>query len=121
MPLTHEWQAPAQVRGEGQNRGNSGIKFMSSFEIQILDSFNNRTYADGQAGAIYGQYPPMVNAARKPGEWQVYDILFIAPKFRLTASWNDLHPRPSCTTASLFKTQVSMQVLPEHMVRCTVR
>ncbi len=78
-----EWQAPAQVRGEGQNRGNSGIKFMSSFEIQILDSFNNRTYADGQAGAIYGQYPPMVNAARKPGEWQVYDILFIAPKFSL--------------------------------------
>ncbi len=78
-----EWQAPAQVRGDGQNRGNSGIKFMSSFEIQILDSFNNRTYADGQAGAIYGQYPPMVNAARKPGEWQVYDILFIAPKFSL--------------------------------------
>lgn len=78
-----EWQSPAQVRGEGQHRGNSGVKFMSSFEVQILDSFNNRTYADGQAGAIYGQYPPMVNAARKPGEWQVYDILFIAPKFSL--------------------------------------
>jgi hypothetical protein len=78
-----EWQAPAEVRGDSQGRGNSGIYFMGEFEVQVLDSFNNRTYADGQAGALYGQYPPMVNASRKPGEWQIYDILFQAPKFSL--------------------------------------
>ncbi len=78
-----EWQTPAIVRGDSQGRGNSGIFFMEEFEVQILDSFNNRTYADGQAGALYGQYPPMVNASRKPGEWQVYDILFEAPVYSL--------------------------------------
>lgn len=78
-----EWQTPAEVRGDSQGRGNSGVYFMGEFEVQVLDSYNNRTYADGQAGALYGQYPPMVNASRKPGEWQVYDILFQAPKFSL--------------------------------------
>jgi hypothetical protein len=76
-----EYRIPAEVKGTSQNRGNSGIKLMERFEVQVLDSFQNRTYADGQAGAIYGQYPPMVNASLPPGEWQVYEIFFSAPLF----------------------------------------
>lgn len=76
-----EWAAPAEIRSSSQLRGNSGVILMNRYEIQVLDSWNNTTYADGQAGAIYGQWPPLVNAARKPGEWQVYDIAFEAPKF----------------------------------------
>lgn len=76
-----EWAAPAEVKGSSQSRGNSGIIFMSRYEIQVLDSYNNPTYADGQAGAIYGQWPPLANPARKPGEWQTYDIVFEAPRF----------------------------------------
>ncbi len=76
-----EWASPAEVRGDSQGRGNSGIKLMERFEIQVLDSYNNRTYADGQAGSVYGQYPPLVNASRRPGEWQTYDIFFEAPVF----------------------------------------
>jgi hypothetical protein len=78
-----EWQTPTPGRGDSQGRGNSGIFLMDSFEVQVLDSFKNRTYADGQAGAMYGQYPPMVNASREPGQWQIYDILFEAPVFSL--------------------------------------
>lgn len=71
-----EWRTPDQVSGNGQGRGNSGV-FISGFpEIQVLDSYQNDTYPDGQASGLYGQFPPMVNASRKPGEWQVYDILF---------------------------------------------
>jgi len=76
-----EWTTPAEVRRSGQFRGNSGFLIMERYEIQVLDSHNNTTYADGQAGSIYGQYPPLVNASRKPGEWQVYDIIFEAPRF----------------------------------------
>ena len=76
-----EWMAPAEVRGNSQGRGNSGVFFFGRYEVQILDSYDNPSYADGQAGAIYGQFPPLVNASRKPGEWQTYDILFIAPRF----------------------------------------
>jgi hypothetical protein len=76
-----EWAAPAEVKNSSQGRGNSGIFLMSSFEVQVLDSYNNPTYADGQAGAIYGQWPPLVNATRPPGEWQAYDIVFEAPRF----------------------------------------
>lgn len=65
----------------GQNRGNSGVLIMNRYEIQVLDSYGDPTYADGQAGAIYGQWPPMVNPIRKPGEWNAYDIIFEAPKF----------------------------------------
>lgn len=75
-----EWAAPPPV-GESQERGNSGVFLMGQYEVQILDSYGNRTYADGQAAAIYGQYPPLVNASRPPGEWQVYDIVFEAPRF----------------------------------------
>jgi len=76
-----EWASPTEITGDSQWRGNSGILIMSRYEIQVLDSYNNKTYADGQAGAIYGQWPPLVNASRKPGEWQTYDIIFEAPRF----------------------------------------
>jgi hypothetical protein len=77
-----EWAAPVEIRGNSQNRGNSGIFLQGLYEIQVLDSYNNPTYADGQAGALYGQWPPLANAARKPGEWQSYDIVFEAPVFK---------------------------------------
>jgi hypothetical protein len=76
-----EWMAPNPPTGTGQGRGNSGVFLMQRYEVQVLDSYNNTTYADGQAGAVYGQNPPMVNASRPPGEWQVYDIIFRAPRF----------------------------------------
>jgi len=76
-----EWAAPAKVEGSGQGRGNSGVYLMGKYEVQILDSFDNKTYFDGQCGAIYKQHPPLVNACRKPGEWQTYDIIFNAPRF----------------------------------------
>lgn len=76
-----EWAAPAPPRGEGQGRGNSGVFLMGRYEVQVLDSHLNVTYPDGQAGAIYGQFPPLVNASRPPGEWHTYDIVFRAPRF----------------------------------------
>ncbi|MEZ5402504.1 MAG: DUF1080 domain-containing protein [Bryobacteraceae bacterium] len=76
-----EWSSPTVIDGDSQWRGNSGILLMHRYEIQVLDSFNNKTYADGQAGSIYGQFPPLVNASRPPGEWQTYDIVFRAPRF----------------------------------------
>jgi hypothetical protein len=76
-----EWASPAVVTHNSQGRGNSGVLIMSRYEIQVLDAYNNPTYADGQAGAIYGQWPPLANPARKPGEWNTYDILFEAPRF----------------------------------------
>jgi len=76
-----EWASPAEVRGSSQSRGNSGVYVMSRYEIQVLDAWNNPTYADGQAGAIYGQWPPLVNPPRPPGEWNTYEILFEAPRF----------------------------------------
>jgi Domain of Unknown Function (DUF1080) len=76
-----EWAAPSPAVGEGQDRGNSGVFLMGFYEIQVLDSYNNRTYADGQASAVYGQSPPLVNASRAPGLWQTYDIIFHAPRF----------------------------------------
>lgn len=76
-----EWATPAEVRGSSQGRGNSGVFLMERYEVQVLDSYENKTYFHGQAGAVYKQYPPLVNASRKPGEWQTYDIIFKAPKF----------------------------------------
>ena len=76
-----EWATPAPAKGEGQDRGNSGVFLMGRYEVQVLDSYRRRTYADGQAAAIYGQFPPLVNASRAPGEWQEYDIIFHRPRF----------------------------------------
>jgi hypothetical protein len=80
VQLHLEWAAPAEVKGDSQERGNSGVYLQGRYEIQILDSYDNKTYFDGQAGAFYGHKPPLVNACRKPGEWQSYDIIFHAPK-----------------------------------------
>lgn len=76
-----EWAAPEKVEGDGQGRGNSGVFLMGTYEVQVLDSFENTTYADGQASALYGRSKPLVNASRKPGEWQSYDIIFHRPIF----------------------------------------
>ncbi|MBI4578527.1 MAG: DUF1080 domain-containing protein [Planctomycetes bacterium] len=76
-----EWASPAQVKGSSQARGNSGVYLMGFYEIQILDSYDNETYHDGQAASVYKQRPPLVNVCRKPGEWQSYDIIFRAPRF----------------------------------------
>ena len=76
-----EWMIPQGVEGAGQNRGNSGVELMTRYEIQVLESYQNLTYADGQAASMYGVWPPLVNATRPQGEWNVYDIFFEAPKF----------------------------------------
>jgi len=81
VQLHIEWATPSIVKGEGQERGNSGVFLMGRYEVQVLDSYDNKTYYHGQAGAVYKQYAPLVNASRKPGEWQAYDIIFHAPKF----------------------------------------
>ena len=75
-----EWASPSVVKGDGQGRGNSGVYLMGRYEIQVLDSYNNKTYFNGQCGAFYGHNAPLVNVCRKPGEWQTYDIIFHAPK-----------------------------------------
>ncbi len=75
-----EWASPSVVKGDGQGRGNSGVYLQGRYEIQVLDSYNNKTYFNGQAGAFYGHNAPLVNACRKPGEWQSYDIIFHAPR-----------------------------------------
>lgn len=95
-----EFREPTPPKGEGQERGNSGVYLMSHYEIQVLDSYHNVTYADGQAGAVYGQTPPLVNPARPPGEWETYDIVFHRPIFnddgsikqdaRVTVFFNDV-------------------------------
>jgi hypothetical protein len=81
VQLHLEFATPSEVKGKDQGRGNSGVFFMDRYELQILDTYDNETYADGYLGAVYGQHPPLVNAARKPGEWQMYDIIFTRPRF----------------------------------------
>lgn len=98
VQLHLEWRAPAPAGGKGQDRGNSGVFLHGRYEVQVLDSYNNKTYSNGMAGSIYKQSIPMVNAARPPGEWQTYDIIFWAPEFNddgslqtpacLTVFWN---------------------------------
>jgi hypothetical protein len=80
VQLHVEFAEPAEIRGNSQNRGNSGIFMQGRYETQVLDGWDNPTYADGQIGAIYGQWPPLANPSRRPGEWQTYDIVFEAPK-----------------------------------------
>jgi hypothetical protein len=76
-----EWASATEIKGSGQGRSNSGVFLMGRYELQVLDSYNNPTYFDGQCGAIYKQHPPLVNASRKPGEWQTYDIIWKCPRF----------------------------------------
>ena len=81
IQLHIEWRSPAEISGKSQGRGNSGIYIQQRYEVQILDSYENPTYVNGQAAAIYKQHIPLVNACRPPGEWQTYDIIFTAPRF----------------------------------------
>ena len=81
VQLHIEWRTPSVIEGKGQGRGNSGIYLQKRYELQVLDSYENMTYANGQAGAVYKQHIPLVNACRPPGEWQTYDIIFTAPRF----------------------------------------
>src|SRR5205823_13181018 len=78
--LRPDGAAPAAVKGGRQGRGNSGVFLMGRYEIEVLDCYDNPTYADGTTGAIYGQYPPLVNACRRPGDWQTYDVIWTAPR-----------------------------------------
>lgn len=82
VQLHIEWRAPEVVEGDGQGRGNSGVYLMEKYEVQVLDSYENETYYNGQAGSIYKQHIPLVNACRPPGKWQSYDIIFKAPRFK---------------------------------------
>lgn len=77
-----EWATPTEIVGESQGRGNSGVFLMNLYEIQVLDSYNNKTYPAGMAGSVYGQNPPLINASLPPGEWQTYDIIFRRPIFK---------------------------------------
>jgi hypothetical protein len=99
VQLHIEWASPTEITRNSQGRGNSGVFLMGFYEVQVLDSYNNPSYADGQAGALYGQWPPLVNASRPPGQWQTYDIVFEAPRFEgdklikpafTTVLWNGL-------------------------------
>lgn len=98
VQLHIEWRTPEEIEGEGQGRGNSGIFLQGRYELQVLDSYENETYSNGMAGSIYKQHIPLMNAAKGPGEWQSYDIIFTAPEFagdgsvespaRMTVFWN---------------------------------
>lgn len=81
-----EWRTPSNIQGEGQGRGNSGVYLQSRYEVQILDRYDNPTYSNGQAAALYKQHIPLVNSSRKPGEWQTYDIIFTAPRFNVDST-----------------------------------
>ena len=82
IQLHIEWRTPSVIEGKGQGRGNSGIFIQERYEVQVLDSYENITYPNGQAGSVYKQHIPLVNASRQPGKWQSYDIIFTAPRFR---------------------------------------
>ena len=82
IQLHLEFATPTPPKGDSQERGNSGVFFFGKYELQVLDSYQNRTYADGSCASVYGQYPPLVNASRPPGEWQTYDVVFMAPRFK---------------------------------------
>jgi len=86
VQLHIEWATPAVAKGEGQERGNSGVFLMGIYELQVLDSYQNDTYPDGQAGAVYGQNPPLVNPTKGPGQWQAYDVIFHRPRFKADGS-----------------------------------
>ena len=115
-----EWATPSVVKGNGQGRGNSGVYLMSKYEVQVLDSYNNMTYPDGQAGSLYGQSPPMVNASRSPGQWQSYDIIFRRPIFD-----GDKLVRPATMTVLhngvLVQDHFTLQGISTHKKRATYR
>ena len=110
-----EWMAPNPPVGKDQDRGNSGIFLMSRYELQVLDNYKAETYADGMAGAIYGQYPPQVNATRPPGEWQVYDVVFHAPRFNEDGSMKEPARETVFLNGLLVQDDVSLKGATAHM------
>lgn len=118
-----EWATPNPPHGTDQDRGNSGIFLMGLYEIQVLDSYHNPTYADGMAGAVYGQYPPLVNASLPPGDWQMFDIVFHGPRFDDRGQLTRLATITVLQNGVLVQDHVSLTgptVLigpPEHLVR----
>jgi|TARA_R110002050_G_scaffold34967_11_gene88317 3-keto-disaccharide hydrolase len=82
-----EWRSPEEVVGESQGRGNSGVFLQGIYEVQVLDNYENRTYRNGQAGSVYKQHPPLVNACKAPGVWQTYDIIYTAPRFKVDGTY----------------------------------
>jgi hypothetical protein len=122
-----EWESPIEVSGEDQGRGNSGVFLMGLYEVQVLDNYENTTYADGMAGAVYGQYPPLVNVCRPPGEWQCFDIIFVAPLFdengqlqepaRMTVFHNHvcIHHDVALTGPTAWKKRPSYKAHPEKL------
>ena len=101
-----EWKTPSEVTGESQGRGNSGVFLQELYEVQVLDSYNNRTYRNGQAASMYKQYAPLVNVCRKPGEWQTYDIIYTAPTFGKDSTLYATPPR-----VTVFKTEFWFRIM----------
>jgi hypothetical protein len=119
-----EWRTPSEVTGESQGRGNSGVFLQELYEVQVLDSYNNRTYRNGQAGSIYKQYAPLVNCCRKPGEWQSYDIIYTAPTFGSDSTVFNTPPRVTVLqNGVLIQNNVSLRGpteyigIPEYFIR----
>jgi hypothetical protein len=119
-----EWRTPAEAKGINQDRGNSGVFLQGLYEVQVLDNYNNRTYRNGQAGSIYKQYVPLVNACRKPGEWQTYDIIYTAPRFATDTTVYFTPPRVTVIhNGVLIQNNVSLrgptlyEGIPEYSVR----
>ncbi|MDF1575457.1 MAG: DUF1080 domain-containing protein [Bacteroidales bacterium] len=119
-----EWKTPSEITGSGQGRGNSGVYLQGLYELQILDSYKNRTYRNGQAGSLYKQYAPLVNASRKPGEWQSYDIVYTAPRFAADSTSYFAPPRVTVFhNGVLIQNNVALRGpttyvgIPEYLVR----
>jgi hypothetical protein len=112
-----EWAAPNPPRGKDQDRGNSGIFLMGLYEMQVLDTYKSPTYADGMAGSVYGQWPPLVNATRPPGEWQTYDIVFHGPRFAEDGTLSRLATVTLLHNGVLVQDHVSLTGPTGHMSR----
>jgi len=111
-----EWKTPSEVTGESQGRGNSGIFLQELYEVQVLDSYNNRTYRHGQAGSLYKQFAPLVNVSRQPGEWQSYDIIYTAPTFNSDTTTYFTPPRVTILhNGALIQNNVSLRGPTEYI------
>lgn len=117
VQLHVEWMAPVPPELDGQNRGNSGVFLMGRYEVQVLDSWENVTYADGQAASVYGQYPPLVNASLPPGSWQSYDIIFRRPRFNAAGAVTEPARITVFHNGVLVQSQVALLGPTSHMVR----
>jgi hypothetical protein len=117
VQLHIEWRTPVPPTGEGQDRGNSGVFLMGRYEVQVLDSHGSATYPDGQAAALYGQFPPLVNASRPPGEWQTYDIIFRRPRFDASGAVREPARMTVLHNGVLVHDDVALEGATRHMER----